>query len=495
MSDKQNLRKSQRKSQWSATKHDHLTPQFILAKKRYNLEPHTPAEIAWFIDQFTQGHVKDYQMTAWLMAICLNGMNGVETAALCDAMVDSGEVMDWSSCTSICKDVNNLHKVDKHSTGGVGDKVSLILAPLVSSFDLVVPMMAGRGLGHTGGTIDKLESIPGYRTQYSSAEFAKLLLSSTDGSDRRLNAAIVSPSKDMVPADKRMYALRDVTSTVSCLPLQISSIMSKKIAERPDSLVLDVKFGLGSFNKNVEESLQLASGMIETGELCGINTTALVTRMDSPLGYAVGNWLEVKECIEIMSSREAALSGVSADLVNVTLALAGQMLVQGGKASSLRDGVAKAKENLLNGEAWNKFREMVSAQGGDVDTIDFPDQYARARFSAKVKASQTGYMVSIDALEVGLVGVNIGAGRKTVDDSVDKAAGIVFHKRPGMSVVEGDVLATVYTEREDQLANAVQRILDSCTFSSDQIELPPLITNVVTREGVEDFDYQSIFEE
>jgi len=434
-------------------------------------------------------------MTAWLMAICLNGMNGVETAALCDAMVDSGEVMDWSSCVHICKDVNNLHKVDKHSTGGVGDKVSLILAPLVASFDLVVPMMAGRGLGHTGGTIDKLESIPGYRTQYSSEEFAKLLLTSTDRSDdRRLNAAIVSPSKDMVPADKRMYALRDVTSTVSCLPLQISSIMSKKIAERPDSLVLDVKFGLGSFNKNVEESLQLASGMIETGELCGINTTALVTRMDSPLGYAVGNWLEVKECIEIMSSKEAALSELSADLVNVTLALAAQMLVQGGKGSNLRDGVVKAKENLHNGKAWKKFRDMVSAQGGDVDTIDFPAQYSQAKFSAEVKSSQTGYLVSLNALEVGLVGVNIGAGRKTVDDPIDKTAGILFHKRPGMHVVEGDVLATVYTERGDQLANAVQRILDSCTFSADQIELPPLITNFVTNEGVEDFD-QSIFGE
>jgi len=433
-------------------------------------------------------------MTAWLMAICLNGMNGVETAALCDAMVDSGEVMDWSSCTSICKDVNNLHKVDKHSTGGVGDKVSLILAPLVASFDLIVPMMAGRGLGHTGGTIDKLESIPGYRTQYSSEEFAKLLLTSTGSDDSRLNAAIVSPSKDMVPADKRMYALRDVTSTVSCLPLQISSIMSKKIAERPDSLVLDVKFGLGSFNKNVEESLQLASGMIETGELCGINTTALVTRMDSPLGYAVGNWLEVKECIEIMSSKEAALSELSADLVNVTLALAAQMLVQGGKASNLRDGVVKAKENLHNSKAWKKFRDMVSAQGGDVDTIDFPAQYSQAKFSAEVKSSQSGYLVSLNALEVGLVGVNIGAGRKTVDDPIDKTAGILFQKRPGMHVVEGDVLATVYTERGDQLANAVQRILDSCTFSADQIELPPLITNFVTNEGVEDFD-QSIFGE
>ena len=253
-------------------------------------------------------------------------------------------------------------------------------------------------------------------------------------------------------------------------------------------------YGNSSFNKNVEESLQLASGMIETGELCGINTTALVTRMDSPLGYAVGNWLEVKECIEIMSSKEAALSELSADLVNVTLALAGQMLVQGGKASSLRDGVVKAKENLLNGKAWNKFRQMVAAQGGDVDTIDFPDRYEKAMFSAEVKSSHSGYMVAIDALEVGLVGVKIGAGRKTVEDSVDNTAGIVFHKRPGMSVVEGDVLATVYTERGDQLDNAVQRILDSCTVSPDQVELPPLITNFVTSEGVEDFD-QTIFEE
>jgi len=249
-----------------------------------------------------------------------------------------------------------------------------------------------------------------------------------------------------------------------------------------------------SFNKNVEESLQLASGMIETGELCGINTTALVTRMDSPLGYAVGNWLEVKECIEIMSSKEAALSELSADLVNVTLALAAQMLVQGGKASNLRDGVVKAKENLHNGKAWNKFREMVSAQCGDVDTIDFPEQYAQAQFSAQVKSSQTGYLASINALTVGLVGVNIGAGRKTVDDPIDKTAGILFRKRPGMHVVEGDVLATVYTERGDQLANAVQRILDSCTFSDAQIELPPLITNFVTNGGVEDFD-QSIFDE
>jgi pyrimidine-nucleoside phosphorylase len=360
-------------------------------------------------------------------------------------------------------------------------------------------MMAGRGLGHTGGTIDKLESIPGYRTQFSSDEFAELLLSSsTNGSDgSRLNGAIVSPSVSMCPADKRMYALRDVTSTVSCLPLQISSIMSKKIAERPDSLVLDVKFGLGSFNKNVEESLQLAQGMIETGELCGIETSALVTRMDSPLGYAVGNWLEVKECIEIMTSKEAALSELSADLVQVTLALAAQMLVQGNKASDMKDGVAKAREHLFNGQAWKKFRQMVSAQGGDLATIDFPEQYAQSKFSAEVKSSRTGYLTSINSLEIGLVGVKIGAGRETVDQNVEPTAGILFNKKPGMHVVEGEVLATIYTERgENVVANAVHRVLDSFAFSDDQttVDLPPLITNFVTSEGIEDFD-QSIFQE
>ena len=248
-----------------------------------------------------------------------------------------------------------------------------------------------------------------------------------------------------------------------------------------------------SFNKNVEESLKLASGMIETGELCGINTTALVTRMDSPLGYAVGNWLEVKECIEIMTSREAALSELSIDLVNVTLALAGQMLVQGGKASDLKDGVAKAKDNLLSGKAWNKFRQMVARQGGDVDTIDYPEKYMEAKFSVEIKSNQSGYLVSVNALQVGLVAVNIGAGRKTVDESIDERAGVLFHKRPGMYVAEGEIVATVYTERGDQLTSAVQRISGSLTFSDDRVELPPLVTNFVTSEGVEDFD-QSIFE-
>ena len=425
--------------------------------------------------------MKDYQMTAWLMAICINGMTDKETATLTEAMIKSGVEMDWQ-----LYDNNNKlsHKVDKHSTGGVGDKVSLILAPLVASFGLTVPMMAGRGLGHTGGTIDKLESISGFRTQYSAKEFAQLLLSEGDDGSP-LNAAIVSPSTNMCPADKRMYALRDVTSTVQSLPLQTSSIMSKKIAERPDSLVLDVKFGNGSFNDNVEESLELAKRMIQTGELCGIKTTALITRMDEPLGCTVGNWLEVKECIDIMACNE---NDLSKDLIDVTLALSGQMLVQGGKADTLKQGITMAQANILNGKALKKFRQMVTAQGGDVSFIDSPEKYPQAKHYCKVISPQQGFIESIDSMEIGLTGVLIGAGRKSVEESVDFSAGILFKKKSGMFVNEGDVLAEIYTERDDVLDNAVQRVLDAFSFSDKAVDMPSLITNFLTKDGVEDFD-------
>jgi len=440
--------------------------------------------------------VKDYQMTAWLMAICLNGMTDEETAALTESMVRSGAVMDWSD-PSLPENANAAHRVDKHSTGGVGDKVSLVLAPLVASFGLTVPMMAGRGLGHTGGTIDKLESIPGFRARYSAKEFAHMLLSTSDSDGEPLGGAIVSPSDDMCPADRRMYALRDVTSTVTSLPLQTSSIMSKKIAERPDSLVLDVKFGKGSFNDNVDESLELAKRMIQTGELCGIRTTALVTRMDDPLGSSVGNWLEVKECVDIMTAgtdedKVAKVDDLSKDLVDVTLALAGQMLVQGGKAQTLRQGVVMAREHLSNSKAWRKFRVMVDAQGGDVSFIDHPEKYAPAKFSAPVVSPRAGYVSSVDSMEIGLVGVLLGAGRRTVDESVDFAAGVRFRKKAGMFVQEGDVLAEVYTEREWALEDAEKRVLGAFSFSDAAVAVPPLITNFVTKDGVEPFDQSTL---
>jgi pyrimidine-nucleoside phosphorylase len=344
------------------------------------------------------GEVKDYQMTAWLMAICLNGMTDEETAALTAAIVESGVVMDWAPWKGTTPSNCNFssHRADKHSTGGVGDKVSLILAPLVASFGLVVPLMAGRGLGHTGGTIDKLESIPGFRTQYTSTDLVQLLQSTIHSNDGEpLNVAIISQSKDMCPADKRMYALRDVTSTVRSLPLQTSSIMSKKIASSPNSLVLDVKFGKGSFNSDLNEGLKLAKGMVQTGELCGIKSIALMTRMDEPLGCSVGNWLEVKECIDIMTSGKTESSTgtnrFSKDLTELTLALAGLMLVQGGKAETLRQGIIMARDHLLNGKAWVKFRRMVIAQGGDISYIDSPEKYSPAKFSVSCAVS---YLIS-----------------------------------------------------------------------------------------------------
>ena len=441
---------------------------------------------SWFIDQFTHGNVKDYQMTAWLMAICLNGMTDEETAALTEAMIKSGTELNWSAAST--------HKVDKHSTGGVGDKVSLILQPLVASFGLTVPSMAGRGLGHTGGTIDKLESIPGFKTQYSAEEFETLVLSSSDDGGEPLNVAIVSPSKDICPADRRMYALRDVTSCVRSLPLQTSSIMCKKIAERPDSLVLDVKFGKGSFNNDVEESLELAKRMIQTGELCGIVTTALVTRMDEPLGVAVGNWVEVKECIDIMRNYGAeACDDFSMDLVDVTLALAGQMLVQGSKADTLKEGIAMARENLSNGKAWQKFRQMVIAQGGDISYIDNPEKYPPATYQSNAISPQSGYILSIDSLEIGLTGVLIGAGRKSVEESVDFSAGILFKAKAGKFVNEGDVLAEIYSERSGEvMENAAQRVLKAVTFSEKPPVIAPLITHLVTKNGSTEFDQSNL---
>ena len=269
--------------------------------------------------------------------------------------------------------------------------------------------------------------------------------------------------------------------------------MSKKIAERPDSLVLDVKFGTGSFNKTVKESLELAKSMIETGELCGINTTALVTRMDNPLGSSVGNWIEVKECIDIMTNKITLDDALSKDLIDVTLALAGQMLVQGDKANTLQEGIDKAKENLSNGEAYKKFRQMVIAQGGDVSFIDCPDKYPHAKLTAQVISSNKGYVKSIDSLKIGLTGVLIGAGRKSVSESVDFSAGVLLKKKTGMAVNKGDVLAEVYTDRDEEiLHNATKQVLEAYSFSDECVELPQLITNFVTKNGVEDFDLSTL---
>jgi pyrimidine-nucleoside phosphorylase len=398
----------------------------IINKKREGFEL-TKHELNWFVKGFHEGDIEHYQASAWLMAVCLKGMTAQETAWFTGAMKSSGMVADLSDIPG--------PKVDKHSTGGVGDKISLVLAPLVASCGLTVPMMSGRGLGHTGGTLDKLESIPGFNVDLSMTEFKDVL--------RECGVAIIAPSSEMAPADRKMYALRDVTATVRSIPLQTASIMCKKLAENPDSLVLDVKTGRGAFNPELQESIELASSMIAAGESDGKQTTAFVTSMEQPIGRAVGNWFEVRETIETLAG------GGPADLRTLTLVQAGQMLLQGRKASSLSEGIELAACQLDNGQALTKFHEMVAKQGGDVSvvTTDALENYPEATTSRDILASTDGVVDKINAMEIGMVACNLGAGRMRIEDEIDFTAGIMLHKKVGDKVVKGDVICTLYTNR------------------------------------------------
>lgn len=398
----------------------------IINKKREGFEL-TKHELNWFVKGFHEGDIEHYQASAWLMAVCLKGMTAQETAWFTGAMKSSGMVADLSDIPG--------PKVDKHSTGGVGDKISLVLAPLVASCGLTVPMMSGRGLGHTGGTLDKLESIPGFNVDLSMTEFKDVL--------RECGVAIIAPSSEMAPADRKMYALRDVTATVRSIPLQTASIMCKKLAENPDSLVLDVKTGRGAFNPELQESIELASSMIAAGESDGKQTTAFVTSMEQPIGRAVGNWFEVRETIETLAG------GGPADLRTLTLVQAGQMLLQGRKASSLSEGIELAACQLDNGQALTKFHEMVAKQGGDVSvvTTDALENYPEAATSRDILASTDGVVDKINAMEIGMVACNLGAGRMRIEDEIDFTAGIMLHKKVGDKVVKGDAICTLYTNR------------------------------------------------
>ena len=398
----------------------------IINKKREGFEL-TKHELNWFVKGFHEGDIEHYQASAWLMAVCLKGMTAQETAWFTGAMKSSGMVADLSDIPG--------PKVDKHSTGGVGDKISLVLAPLVASCGLTVPMMSGRGLGHTGGTLDKLESIPGFNVDLSMTEFKDVL--------RECGVAIIAPSSEMAPADRKMYALRDVTATVRSIPLQTASIMCKKLAENPDSLVLDVKTGRGAFNPELQESIELASSMIAAGESDGKQTTAFVTSMEQPIGRAVGNWFEVRETIETLAG------GGPTDLRTLTLVQAGQMLLQGRKASSLSEGIELAACQLDNGQALTKFHEMVAKQGGDVSvvTTDALENYPEATTSRDILASTDGVVDKINAMEIGMVACNLGAGRMRIEDEIDFTAGIMLHKKVGDKVVKGDAICTLYTNR------------------------------------------------
>lgn len=402
------------------------------------------------IERYTRGDIPDYQMSAFLMAAFLNGMDNEEMVALTDAMLHSGIVLDLSDLPG--------RKVDKHSTGGVGDKVSIPLAPIVAACGVPVPMISGRGLGHTGGTLDKLESIPGFTTLLSIDAYRRQLA--------ELGVVMIGQTDDIAPADRKLYALRDVTATVEFVPFIAASILSKKLAEGIDALVLDVKFGSGAFMQAEKDARHLAETLVGVSEGFGKPAVALLTDMDQPLGRAVGNWLEVAESIELLSGEGPD------DLKDLTLSLAAEMIVAGEKADSIEQGLAMAEEAIQSGAALARFREMVVAQGGNPEVVDDPTLRTGKAFAADVLAPSdaSGFVSRIDALDVGRAMVTLGAGRRTKEDDVDPLAGCLLLKRQGDPVAPGDVLARIMASTDSHIQAGMEALSAAWSFSSEHTE-------------------------
>lgn len=435
----------------------------IIAKKRDGGEL-TAEEIQFFIHGYTAGVIPDYQASALLMAIVLRGMTAEETAALTVSMASSGETADLSSIPGV--------KADKHSTGGVGDKTTLIVAPIVASLGVKVAKMSGRGLGHTGGTIDKLESIPGMRTSIGRDEFYRIV--------RSVGMSLISQSGNLVPADKKLYALRDVTATVESLPLIASSVMSKKIAAGADCILLDVKVGSGAFMKTPEEAVRLAETMVSIGEHAGRRTAALVTDMSRPLGNAVGNSLEVREACDTLRGRGPA------DITSLSVELAANMLYLAGRgdAESCR---TMASAQIGNGKAFAKLLEMVAAQGGDTSVLEDGSRFPQAKLCREVTADRSGYLCFMDTEQIGIASMLLGAGRETKEDSIDYSAGILLRRKTGDRVEKGEPLAMFYTSSESRFAEAGKVFRDALTIGGETPKQTKLIQARITRDGVERF--------
>ena len=433
----------------------------VIRKKRDGIEL-SSAEIEELVRAYTQGEIPDYQVSAWLMAVVLKGMTRPETAALTDAMLHSGEVLDLSSLP--------VKKVDKHSTGGVGDKTSLVLAPLAAAAGIAVPMISGRGLGHTGGTLDKLEAIPGFNVNLHVAEFRRVL--------EVCGCAMIGQTAEIAPADRKLYALRDVTGTVESPYLICASIMSKKLAEGIDALVLDVKTGSGAFMKSESDAVFLAELMVETGERMGKQMVALITDMDQPLGNMIGNALEVVEVVEVLRG-----DGPD-DLRELCIELGGWMLHLGGVCHTVADGKRQSAKLISSGKALEKFREMVELQGGDARVIDDATRLPQARHILQVTSAKAGYLASIQCEQVGSACVILGGGRERKEDSVDPAVGIVLHKKVGDRVAAGEPLATIYYNAEERAARARQLIAASCDVTDTApLTKRPLIHRVIGKSG------------
>lgn len=444
-----------------------MRPYEIIMKKR-NGQALSPKEIIFFIEGFTKGDIPDYQMAALMMAIFIRGMEAEESAALTKAMLDSGDKIDLSEIKAI--------KVDKHSTGGVGDKVSLVLAPLVASLGIPVPMMSGRGLGHTGGTLDKLESIPGLRVDLTEKEFIAQV--------KKIGVAIIGQTQSLAPADKKMYSLRDVTATVDSIALIAGSIMSKKLASGPDAFVFDVKTGRGAFMATLESAEEMARTLVDIAVLSGKQAQALITDMNQPLGFYAGNALEIFETIACLNGKGPE------DLMTVTLEIAGMMLEMGGKASSIAKGRKMAEEAIADGRGLAKFKEMVAAQGGDTAYIDDPYLFPQAENKIPVKAERDGYVHSIDTLEMGMIGVALGAGREKTEDKIDMSAGIIFARKVSDRVSAGDTLLTLFTNRTKGLDEIALRARKAITVEDSPCQPYPIIYKVVDKEGIHDYARQ-----
>lgn len=430
----------------------------LIAKKRDGNKL-TDAQVRGLIQAYMRGDVTDYQMSAFAMAVYFQGMGFEETVALTLAMRDSGEVVDLSKLPGA--------KIDKHSTGGVGDKVSICLAPMVAACGVVVPMMSGRGLGHTGGTLDKLEAIQGFHVGLTVPQFTRQL--------SKLGCALIGQTGDLAPADKRLYALRDVTATVESIPLITASILSKKLAEGIDGLVLDVKAGRGAFMKSLDEARELARSLVRVGRLAEKEVSALLTRMDAPLGKTIGNALETAEAFEVLHG------GGPDDLVECTMALGAEMLRLAGVEKSAARATRRLREVIADGSAAKKMKAVIKAQHGDPRVVDEPDRLPRAKTKKVIKAPEAGYVRSMDPLELGLASVQLGAGRSRADEAVDPAAGIVLFAKPGDRVQAGQPLMELHTSKRSVDRVVSDRALNSVRIGARRPSVPPLVIETIRR--------------
>jgi pyrimidine-nucleoside phosphorylase len=416
----------------------------LIRKKRDSGE-HSREEIEFLISGYTRGEIPDYQIAAWLMSAWIRGLSRAETTALTQAMLHSGEVLDLSSLPG--------KKVDKHSTGGVGDKTSLILAPIVAAGGLIVPMLSGRGLGHTGGTLDKLESIPGFNTNLSLKDFRRVL--------GECGMALIGQTAEIAPADKKIYALRDATSTVENTGLICASIMSKKLAEGLDALVLDVKTGSGAFMRREEDAVRLAELMVDAGQNMGKQMVALITDMDQPLGRAAGHSNEIIECIEVLNGKGPA------DVRELSVELSAWMFYLGEKTKSVEEGRKLAERMISNGEAREKFRQCIRLQGGDERVIDQPELLPKAASHADVTSNASGTITATNCEQFGIALAMLGGGRETKEDRIDHAVGLEFHKRIGEHVEKGEPLATIHYNSDAKLAEAKRMVAESFVIDQD----------------------------